>query len=120
MKVPEGRPTMAHRFNGGLGCRSDVESRRDNRRAMPAREAFFRPSGACSIFDRQPTVRTVGFSLSPRPGLERAGRDALVGLVERVRAAQVGRVTQAGLFLATLGRCPFGASRHPKAAPGAR
>jgi hypothetical protein len=87
MKVPQGRPTIAHRFNGGFACRHAAESRRDDR-IMPPRSTFFRPSGACSHLGCRPTVETVGYSRTPLPGLARTAHDALVGLVERILTAQ--------------------------------
>jgi hypothetical protein len=88
MKVPQGRLIIAHRFNGGFACRHAAESRRDDRSPAQAAEAFFRPSGACSLLGCPPTVETVGYSRSPLPGLAQSVPAALVGLVERILTAQ--------------------------------
>ena len=68
MRVPLGRPTIAHRFNGGFTRRNEIESRRDDRKRRPTFPQICRPSGACSSFTRQPTVETVGYFLSPLRG----------------------------------------------------
>jgi len=68
MKVPPGRPRIAHRFNVGLASANRVESGRDGRTfALPCR-VFFRPAGACPRSPDLPTVETVGYSLAPLRG----------------------------------------------------
>ena len=81
MKVPEGQPTIAHRFNGGFAWPKRAESRRDGRNVDS-----YRPCGACFVSGRQPAVETVGYSRLPLPGQERAAHDPLVGLAERLTA----------------------------------
>ena len=68
MKVPEGRPTIAHRFNGGSASAHRLKSRRDGRRFPSGGRVFFRPSGTCSFLFALPTVETVGYFLSPLRG----------------------------------------------------
>ena len=75
MKVPEGRKTIAHCFNGGLGMRSGVESRRDERTRVRLPRMFCRPSGACFRLPGPPTVETVGYSPSPRRGNARTPQE---------------------------------------------
>ena len=65
MKVPEGQPTIARRFNGGFRQLKPIESRRDERKLgfLPAISAA--PAGL-SRFVFTPTVKTVGYFLSSR------------------------------------------------------
>ena len=77
MKVPEGQPKTAQRFNAGLGTQNGVESRRDGRNSVLIARDFSRPFGACSFLFALPTVETVGYSHSP-----------LTGLVDRILAAK--------------------------------
>ena len=68
MKVPEGRPTIAHRFNGGFRSSKPIESRRDERE-----DGFVSAISAAppvlSRFVFTPTVKTVGYFLSSRRDL---------------------------------------------------
>ncbi len=73
MKVPEGRPTLARRFNGGSRSLKPIESRRDD-----GEDGFVRAISAAlsglSGFVFTPTVKTVGYFLSSRWDLVRATR----------------------------------------------
>jgi hypothetical protein len=71
MKVPEGRPTITRRFNGGFRLSKPVESRRDETRHEFVRAISAAPSGL-SPFVFTPTVKTVGYCLSSRWDLIRA------------------------------------------------
>src|SRR6266487_3710820 len=65
MKVPEGRPTIARRFNGGFRLSEPIESRRDERKNAFVRAISAAPSGLYRFaFAR--TVETVGYFLSSR------------------------------------------------------
>ena len=65
MKVPEGRPTLARRFNGGFRLSEPIESRRDERKHAFLRAISADPAGL-SPFVFTPTVKTVGlFSFVP-------------------------------------------------------
>src|SRR6266581_4799902 len=59
MKVPEGRPTIARRFNGGFRLSKPIESRRDERKYAFVRDISAAPAGL-SPFVFTPTVKTVG------------------------------------------------------------
>jgi hypothetical protein len=73
MKVPEGRPTIAHRFNGGFRSVKPIESRRDERKHAFVRAISAAPSGLFPfVFTPTPTVETVGYFLSSRWDLIRA------------------------------------------------
>ena len=63
MKVPEGRPTIARRFNGGFRSLKPIESRRDERKLAFVRAISAAPAGL-SRFVFTPTVKTVGYFLS--------------------------------------------------------
>src|SRR6266496_3671367 len=65
MKVPEGRPTIARRFNGGFRLSEPIESRRDERKHLFVRAISAAPSGLYR-FAFGPTVETVGYFLSSR------------------------------------------------------
>ena len=71
MKVPEGRPTIARRCNGGFRSLKPIESRRDERKNAFVRAISAAPSGL-SRFVFTPTVKTVGYFLSSRWDLIRA------------------------------------------------
>jgi len=73
MKVPEGRPTIARRFNGGFRLLKPIESRRDERKHAFVGAISAAPSGL-SRFAITPTVKTVGYCLSSRWDLIRAAR----------------------------------------------
>ena len=73
MKVPEGRPTIARRFNGGFRSLKPIESRRDERKHAFVRAISAAPSGL-SRFAITPTVKTVGYCLSSRWDLICAAR----------------------------------------------
>jgi len=73
MKAPEGRPTIARRFNGGFASVSGVESRRDDRKRRSSLAPLGRPSGAFSLLPIGPTVETVGYSLPPLRGFSGTG-----------------------------------------------
>src|SRR5207247_2603339 len=64
MKVPEGRPTIARRFNGGFRLSKPIESRRDERKYGFVRDISAAPAGL-SRFVFTPTVKTVLFSFVP-------------------------------------------------------
>jgi hypothetical protein len=67
MKVPEGRPTIARRFNGGFRSLKPIESRRDERKHAFVRANSAAPSGLSRfVFTPTPTVKTVGYFLSSR------------------------------------------------------
>ena len=68
MKVPEGQPRIAQRFNAGLASPNFIESRRDDRRCPLKYRILFRPFGAVSLFFALPTVETVGYFLPPLRG----------------------------------------------------
>jgi hypothetical protein len=65
MKVPEGRPTIARRFNGELRLLKPIESRRDERKHAFGCAVSAALSGL-SRFEFSPTVKTVGCFLSSR------------------------------------------------------
>jgi len=65
MKVPEGRPTIARRFNGGFKTLKPIESRRDERKHAFVRAISAAPAGL-SRFVSIPTFETVGYCLSSR------------------------------------------------------
>ena len=73
MKVPEGRPTIARRFNGGLRSLKPIESRRDERKHAFVRAISAAPPGL-SPFVSTPTVKTLGYCLSSRGDLICAAR----------------------------------------------
>ena len=73
MKVPEGRPTIARRFDGGFRSLKAIESRRDDREDGFVRAISAAPSGL-SGFLFTPTVKTVGYSLLSRWDLICAAR----------------------------------------------
>ena len=73
MKVPEGRPRIAHRFNGGFRSLKPIESRRDERKQPFVRNISAAPSGL-SPFVFTPTVKTVDYFLSSRWDLICAAR----------------------------------------------
>ena len=73
MKVPEGRPTIARRFNGGFRLSKPIESRRDERKYAFVRDISAAPAGL-SRFVFTPTVKTVGYFLSSRWDLICAAR----------------------------------------------
>jgi len=73
MKVPEGRPTIARRFNGGFRSLKAIESRRDERKHALIRAISAAPSGLAR-FVFTPTVKTVGYFLSSRWDLICAAR----------------------------------------------
>ena len=73
MKVPEGRPTIARRFNGGFKSLKPIESRRDERKLAFVRAISAAPAGL-SRFVFTPTVKTVGYFLSSRWDLICAAR----------------------------------------------
>jgi hypothetical protein len=75
MKVPEGRPTIARRFNGRFRSSKPIESRRDERNHAFVRAISVAPSGL-SRFVFIPTVKTVGYFLSSRRDLNCAARTA--------------------------------------------
>jgi len=53
MKVPEGRPTIARRFNGGFRLLKPIESRRDERKHAFVRDISAAPSGRVSRRDEK-------------------------------------------------------------------
>src|SRR5438552_2373154 len=65
MKVPEGRPTIARRFNGRLRSLKPIESRRDERKHAFVHAISAAASGL-SRFLFAPTVKNVGYFLSSR------------------------------------------------------
>ena len=65
MKVPEGRPTIARRFNGGFRSLKPIESRRDGRKHAFVRAISAAPPGLALVVSF-PTVETVGYFLSSR------------------------------------------------------
>ena len=73
MKVPEGRPTIARRFNGGFGSLRPIESRRVERKHLFVRAISAAPSGLYR-FAFGPTVKTVGNFRSSRWDLICAAR----------------------------------------------
>ena len=73
MKVPEGRPTIARRFNGGFRSLKRIESRRDERQHAFVRANSAAPPGL-TRFVFTPTVKTVGYCLSSRWDLIGAAR----------------------------------------------
>src|SRR6266516_6016884 len=73
MKVPEGRPTIARRFNGGFKSLKPIEFRRDERKNAFVRANSAAPSGLAR-FVFSPTVETVGYFLSSRWDLICASR----------------------------------------------
>jgi hypothetical protein len=73
MKVPEGRPTIARRFNGGFRSLKPIESRRDERKHAFVRTISAAPAGLYP-FVLKPTVKTVGYFLSSRRDLICAAR----------------------------------------------
>ena len=89
MKVPQGRPTIAHRFNGGSASAHRLKSRRDGRRFPSGGRVFFRPSGACSFLFALPTVEIAGYFLLPLRGCAPPEQQKPVErLVCRIFAAQ--------------------------------
>ena len=89
MKVPQGRPTIAHRFNGGSASAHRLKSRRDGRRFPSGGRVFFRPSGAYAPSSALPTVETAGYFLSPLRGCTPPEKQKPVErLVCRILAAQ--------------------------------
>ena len=91
MKVPEGQPKIAQRFNAGFASQNGVESRRDGRNPVPPRRAFGRPFGACSFMFALPTVETVGYFHSPLTGLA----DRLLAAKQREAGADAGLRSEA-------------------------
>ena len=73
MKVPEGRPTIAHRFNGGFRSLKPIQSLRDERKHRFVSTISAAPSGLAR-FVFTPTVKTVGYFLSSRWDLIGAAR----------------------------------------------
>ena len=73
MKVPEGRPRIARRFNGGFRLLKPIESRRDEREHAFVRANSAAPAGL-SRFVFTPTVKIVGYFLSSRWDLISAAR----------------------------------------------
>ncbi len=74
---PQGRPKIAHRFNGGFTMPGGPKPRRGERRRHPRRPFSFVPGGTCSVLARGPSDESLGYFLSPA-GLgkwERRGRD---------------------------------------------
>lgn len=53
-------------------ARKQNESRQGRKKSSCPSEAFFRPSGACSLLPSQPTVETVGYYRSSLTGLVNA------------------------------------------------
>ena len=65
MKVPEGRPTIARRFDGGFRLLQSTESHWDERKHAIVRAISAAPAGL-SRCEFTPTVKTVGlFSFVP-------------------------------------------------------
>ena len=83
MKVPEGQPKIAQRFNAGLASANRVESRRDDRRFSLKSRILFRPFGAFSLFFALPTVETVGYFLPPLRGSKQRDAEADTSVLER-------------------------------------
>src|SRR6266568_2465085 len=75
MKVPEGRPTIARRFNGGFRLLQSTESHWDERKHAIVRAISAAPAGLYR-FVFTPTVKTVGYFLSSRWDLICAARTA--------------------------------------------
>jgi hypothetical protein len=73
MKVPEGRPTIARRFNRGCRSLKPIESRRDEREHAFVRAISAAPAGLSPVVFA-PTVETVGYFLSSRWDLICAAR----------------------------------------------
>jgi len=67
MKVPQGQPKIARRFNGGCQASNQIESRRDGRKRIFIR-ALLPPLRGFSPIGRRPTVETVGDFLPPLRG----------------------------------------------------
>ena len=65
MKVPEGRPTIARRFDGGFRLLQSTESHWDERKHAFVRAISAAPAGL-SRFVSIPTFETVGYCLSSR------------------------------------------------------
>src|SRR5437016_5652881 len=73
MKVPQGRPTIARRFNGGFRSSKPIESRRNERKHALVRGISVAPLGLYCLAI-VPTVKTVAYPLSSRWDLICAAR----------------------------------------------
>ena len=78
MKVPEGRPTIARRFNGGFRLSKPIESRRDERKYGFVRDISAAPAGFLVLYSR-PRLKPCYF-LSSRWDLICAARTRPEGL----------------------------------------
>ena len=107
MKVPEGRPAIARRFNGGFTLLKPIESRRDERKPAFAPAISAAPSGLSPLVFT-PTVKTVGYSLSSRWDLICAARTP-VEVLERGHHSLENQIAATQTFLSgTIDRLIYG------------